>query len=56
MDNINASLFWAIMWGIVFVLAFAAIWWNVFHIFTLIISGGFMSAFIVDYVQYKRRK
>ncbi len=54
--DMETSIFWAIVWGLVFVLSVVAIWWNVCHIFSAIIAGGFMIAFVVDYVQYKRRK
>ena len=52
----KAAIFWAIVWGLVFVLSLVALWWNVGHIFTAIISGGFTVAFVVDYVQSIRRK
>lgn len=52
----DTSIFWAVAWGVVLILSLVAIWWNVFHVFTAIIAGGFMVAFVVDYVQYKRRK
>lgn len=54
--GMETSIFWAIVWGVVFVLSLVAIWWNPCHIFTAIIAGAFMVAFIVDFVQYKRRK
>lgn len=54
--DMETSIFWAIVWGLVLVLSLVAIWWNPCHIFTAIIAGGFMVAFVVDYVQYKRRK
>lgn len=54
--GMESSIFWAIVWGVVFVLSLVAIWWNVSHVLTAIIAGAFMVAFIVDFVQYKRRK
>lgn len=52
----NVSLFWAIVWGVCFVLAVLAVFWNPAQILMAIISGSMMAAFIVDYIKEKRLK
>lgn len=54
MDKIN--LFWAVVWGIVFVAAVVGFFWNPIHFFTAVFAGCFFTAFIVDYVRAKRRR
>lgn len=50
------NLFWAIVWGVCFILAVLAIFWNPAQIFSAIIAGGICAAFIVDYVKERKLK
>lgn len=52
----NVSLFWAIVWGVCFLLACVAVIWNPAQILMAIISGLMTAAFIVDYIKEKRLK
>lgn len=49
-----SNLFWAIVWGVVFVLAVFGIFWNWAHIFTAFISFLFCAAFVGDYIKAKK--
>jgi len=52
MDKVTA-IFWAVVWGIVFALSIAAIFWNPCHIVTAVISGVLCGLFIHDYRKTK---
>ena len=54
MEKIN--LFWAIIWGLVFVTAIVGIFWNPAHFVTAAISGIFCGLFIHDYIKAKAKK
>lgn len=51
--NELSNLFWAIVFGVLFVLAVIGIFWNWAHIFTAAICGLLCIAFISDYVKTK---
>ena len=50
----TTAIFWACVWGIVFILGIVGIFWNPAQILTVIISGGFCAAFIADYIKARR--
>ena len=54
MEKIN--LFWAIIWGMVFVTAIVGMFWNPAHSLTAVISGIFCSIFVHDYINAKAKK
>ena len=47
----NASLFWAVVWAIVFVLAVVGIFWNSAQVITAIIAAAMTAAFVRDYIK-----
>lgn len=49
----HVNLFWAIVWGLVCVLAIVGIFWNPAHFVTAAISAVFCGAFISDYIKTK---
>ena len=49
----GSAIFWAVVWGIIFILAIAAMFWNPCHIATAVISGVFCGLFIHDYRKTK---
>lgn len=49
----TTCIVWAIIWGVVFVLAIVGMFWNWAHFVTAAISGFFCAAFIKDYVKSK---
>lgn len=53
MREMKASLFWAIAWGIIFILSFIGIWYNFAQILNCVISAVFCAMFIVDYRKSK---
>lgn len=53
MDKVTA-IFWAIIFGIIFVLSIVSIFWNPCHILTAIISGTLCALFIRDYRKTKK--
>ena len=48
---VNENLVWAIVWGVVFLLALVSVWWNPGHFVTLALSGIMCGLFIHDYVK-----
>lgn len=54
MEKVN--LFWAVVWGLVCILAIIGIFWNPSQWATAVICGCFCGAFIWDYVKEKRMK
>lgn len=49
----KASLFWACVWGVVFILSVIGICWNPAQILNAVISFGLCAAFIYDYIKYR---
>ena len=49
----QSAIFWAVVFGIIFVLSIVSIFWNPCHIFTAIISGTLCALFIRDYRETK---
>lgn len=52
-DMEKVNLFWAIIWSVMAVLCFVAIFWNPSHFFTLAISVVFAAMFWHDYKKTK---
>ena len=53
MKEKGISLFWAIIWGLIFILAIVGIWFNFAQIVNAVIAGFFFGLFIYDYIKTK---
>lgn len=49
----KASLFWACVWAVVFIIAVIGIWWNPAQILNAVISFGPSVAFFYDYIKFR---
>jgi len=49
------DLFWAIVWGLVTVLAIVGIFWNPSSVISAVLSGCMFAVFVVEYIKEKRK-
>lgn len=49
------NLFWAIIWGLVTVLTIVGIFWNPSSVIGAVLSGCMFAAFVVEYINEKRK-
>lgn len=53
MKEKGISLFWAIVWGLLFILAIVGIWFNFAQVVSAVIAGLFFGLFTYDYIKTK---
>lgn len=53
MKEKGISLFWAIVWGLLFILAIVGIWFNFAQVLSAVITGLFFGLFTYDCIKTK---